>query len=152
MSLSIFTGLSQAKVSESGVYLPPNGRFKLEILKCQLVHPRDGSAAFVVDFKVLESSISDVKPGETRNWYQKNNDSFLSAILEFLAAAFGFNCNDPAHKAQMEAQLKPQAELYAEAAVGDQQLLKGKLIKVETQKRDTRAGGEFTRHVWLPVT
>jgi len=150
MSTSIFSGLSQAKISESGVYLPPNGRFKVKILKCQLIHPRDGSAAFVVDLEVLESSIPDIKVGETRNWYQKNNDSFLGAVLEFMAAAFGFNANDPAHKAAIETQLKPQAEQYAEATVGPAQMLAGKILRVETQKRDTRSGGDFTKHIWMP--
>lgn len=151
MTVSIFAGLSQAKVSESGVYLPPGGRFDLEVIKCAMVYPRDGGAAFVVDFKVIASSLPEVKEGETRNWYQKNNDSFDSAVLEFLAAIFGYNLKLPAHKEQMERDLRPAAPQYAEAAVGATQILAGKRVKVETQKRDTKAGGEFTRHTWMPA-
>lgn len=151
MATSIFAGLATATITESGSYLPAGFRYKLEILKCQVVTPRSGPNAFVVDFKVLESNCPDVKMGEQRNWYQKHNDSFESAVLEFMLAALGFNMNDPAHKAHAEKEVQPRTPEFAEAAVGKDQYLAGKLIVVETVKKDTRAGSDFTKHKWIPV-
>ncbi len=151
MTTSIFSGLTNAKITETGNYLPHNFRGKVRIDKCQIVHPRSGPPAFVVDFTILESNLNDVKPNEVRNWYQKSGDSFDSAILGFMAAVFGYNLSVPAIKEQMERDLQPRATQYAEAAVGPQQILAGKLVSVETVKRDTRAGGEFTRHNWYPA-
>lgn len=151
MPTSIFAGLGNAQITESGSYLPPGFRFKLRVDKCQMVHPRSGIPAFVVDFTVLESNCPDVKVGEVKNWYQKSNDSFLSAVLEFMAATFGYNVNVPESKAKMETELKPNAEQYAEAAVGPAQLMAGRIVAVETRKRDTRGGGDFTKHTWNPA-
>lgn len=151
MAASIFAGLTQANITETGSYLPGGYRFKLRIDKCQIIYPRSNIPAFVVDFTVLESNCPDVKPQEVRNWYQKTGDSFDSAVLAFLAGAFGFNLNDPAQKAQMERDLKPNSTQYAEAACGPTQILAGRIIGVETQKRDTRSGGDFTRHNWFPA-
>jgi hypothetical protein len=150
-SVSIFAGLANAKITESGSYLPAGYRFKLKIQKCQLIHPRTGVPAFVVDFEVLESNSVDVKVGEVKNWYQKSGDSFDAAVLEFLAAAFGFNINIPEQKLVVEKELAPASPQYAEAAVGPQQILTGKVVSVETQKRDTRAGKDFTKHNWTPA-
>lgn len=151
MSTSLFANLANATISESGSYLPPNFRGKLRIDKCQIVHPRQGPPAFVVDFTILESNLPDVKVNETRNWYQKHNDSFDSAVLEFMAGVIGYNMNDPAAKAKMETELKPRAPEYAEAAVGPAQILKGREVRVETRLKDTRGGGDFTRHTWSPA-
>lgn len=151
MTTSIFAGLANATITESGSYLPAGYRFKLKIVKAQLVHPRSGIPAFVVDFEVLESNSVDVKVGEVKNWYQKSGDSFDAAVLGFLAATFGFNINVPEQKVKMETELKPQATQYAEAAVGPAQILTGRIVGVETQKRDTRSGGDFTRHNWYPA-
>lgn len=149
---SIFAGLANATITESGSYLPPGYKFKLRVDKCQMVHPRTGIPAFVVDFTVLESNCPDVKVGEAKNWYQKSNDSFLAAVLEFMAAVFEYNVNVPESKAKMEAELKPRAEEYAEASVGPAQLMAGRTVGVETRRRDTRAGGDFTKHTWYPAT
>ncbi len=151
MSTSLFANLANATITESGSYLPPNFRGKIQIDKCQIVHPRSGPPAFVVDFTILESNLNDVKVGETRNWYQKHNDSFDAAVLEFMAGVFGFNLNDPIQKAKMDAELKPNAPQYAEAAVGPQQILKGRHVRVETRMKETRGGGDFTRHAWSPA-
>jgi hypothetical protein len=151
MATSIFAGLANAVITESGSYLNPNFKYKLEILKCQVVTPRQGPSAFVVDFKVLESNDPDIKVGETRNWYQKQNDSFLGAVLEFMLAALGFNMNDPAHKAHAEKEVQPRCPEFAEAACGTDQILKGKLISVDTRSKGTKAGGDFTKHTWHPA-
>lgn len=151
MATSIFAGLATATITESGSYLPPGFKFKLEIIKCQMVTPRSGPVGFVADFKILESNSPDVKVGETKNWYQTNNDSFSSAVLEFILAVLGLNMNDPAHKAHAEKEIQPRAPEYAEAAVGEAQFLKGKLVSVETANKPTRAGGDFTKHRWSPA-
>lgn len=150
--MSIFAGLANAKISETGSYLPPGFRGKLRIDKCQIVHPRSGIPAFVVDLTVITSNLPDVKPGEVRNWYQKSGDSFDAAVLGFLAAALGFNAKLPDQKLIIETQLAAAAPQYAEAAVGPTQFLANKEISVETMKRDTKAGGEFTRHDWAPAS
>lgn len=148
--MGAFAGLRDAKIFERGTPLSV-GKFKVEITKCQVLRTRAKGDAFIVEFKILESSDTVKHPlGSIRSWYQSLQDSTIAfgEIKAFAAAVLGI---PPSDKEAIRTKVDPEIETIMERAISAEQALKGAKVAVECTHKLTKAGKDFTRHDWAPV-
>ncbi len=156
-----FRGMADAPPPGSGTYINESGTFLVEVVKA---FGKDGfkGKSFIVEFKVLTSSIPDLVPvGSTRSWTlkwdKKQNHADLKA---FALAATGL---ESVAASKRQADITATYMIYAaagqmvagDAAVKAKQLLgdgldgfEGYSVRLDTEKTKTQVGGDFTRHRW----
>lgn len=134
--MGVFGGIAGAKYSEGGVYLKP-GVFRLEILAVKYIKtaPHSGSKdAFVVEFKVIESSNPDLLPGSLPSWMVTLDKApALGNIKQFLTTAV----EDATDEAITEAAV--------EYVVSPAQPLKGVIVRASAVNIKTKANRDFTK-------
>ena len=148
MAANPYSGLKTAKTSGSGNYLDPGGgEYVLRITGIQHKDDlQDGGQATIVDFEVVESTNPKDPKGATRNWFQKKNQSFDGAILEFLFAVLKIDPN-----ASPELVEKVQAQSPDLMWAGLQGKFNGQLVRCTTKHKLTKVNKkDFTRHCWSP--
>ncbi len=86
--MGVFGGIESAKFSEGGSYIL-TGVHRLEVDSCKHIKTKDGIDAFVVEFKILESSNEKHIPGSLASHMIqiKPNTPALGNISQFLQTA-----------------------------------------------------------------
>lgn len=142
-----------AKPSQRGVRIG-EGTFLLKTEKCTSFKSRKGEEAFIVDFEIMESTSAEHPVGSKRNWYQQitGKDSAAGNIQSYAVAASGL---DPTDEKRIAAEFAPAAVAIMDAACGDEQLFRGKLVRLVAKKDKTKPNPkgetfEFLRMAWAP--
>lgn len=141
----------------TGSYFPPDGEFKLKVLKTFGLETRKSGDAFIVDFEVLESDVESVKVGSKKNWYQglSNQDVAFPSIKKFMLELLQIDVEDEEQMEEFEENLPDLMEQVGDEAwnkdnvdVTDH-LLHGKTIALQTVGIITKEKKtEFTVHNW----
>jgi hypothetical protein len=150
--MGIWDDIEKAEVFTKGKWLEP-GLYEVEVTACKENDRQAANGeAFIVEMTVLSTSRPDDHPvGSTASWVRKfdtptKTKMSHSAMLEFFCAAMGF---EPT-KVNAE-KIKARLGAIQGRITGEENLLRGKRVKVETFHTGTRAGGLFTIHRWSPV-
>ena len=136
--MGLFGNIATATYSEGGVYLVP-GVYRLEILSIISKRTRAQKDAFIVELKVLESTSTERLPGSTCAWMVMitPDSPALGNIKQFLATVIG-------------CEMSQIDERVAEAAVAQQQPLKGHIVRAAAVNIMTKKNQPFTKVKWLP--
>lgn len=161
---AIFKGIGEAKIVERGNPLTataerqPDGttkhlpaQYELEVIKCELVHAREGYDAFVATFKVLSSTNPDVKVGDKgRTWFQKMvDDTGKSAVKSFALAVLGIPSQN---EDEVKAASAGLPELMAKA-VGKENVFGGNKVHARVDQIITvKKQQPFNRHTFSPAS
>lgn len=163
----MFKGMADAPPPGSGTYINGDGDFLVEVVKAFGKEGFKGKS-YIVEFKILESSNPDAAPvGATRSWTLKWDKKQNHADLK--AFALAVTDLESAAETKREAEITATYMVFASAGqlvAGDaslkaKQLLEaaggfegfeGLKVRLNTEKRPTQAGGEFTRHRWTPAS
>lgn len=152
-SAELFKGLKNASIFERGVFLQP-GVYDLEIDKVITKRTRKSGDGLIVEFKVLTTTDEKNHPAKSKaTWFQKMTDVDVAfgAIKLFLYAVLGYNYSDPEDKAKIAAEVDPVIEGLMGEAVGDDQPLRGRRVRVRTyMKKTALKQADFTVHDWQP--
>jgi hypothetical protein len=145
-----FRGLREAKTFNSGSFLD-NGRYRLKIQKCIYKKLNAGGNAFIVEATVLESTNEKHPVGAQRSWFQKENESFQSAVKLFCYAATGFDEKNAVHEKRIKTEVEPNCETIMLKAITED-LLKGREVFVDvTSKPKKKTEGDFSLHTFSPA-
>jgi len=147
--------IGNAPIFERGNYFSP-GRYKLRLLRCLSKQTQKSGVAFISEFEVLESD-NPVHPiGSKGTFFVKmaNPQQGFSNIKEMVVAILGFDISNPEHLRQIERDLSPQlANLMTALETQGTAVLGGRdTVSVECRIIQTKAGNDFTLHVWSPWT
>ncbi len=142
------------------------GLFEVEILstirkmawnKAFTVRDRE---LFIAEFKITDSNNPAHAVGSSASWSCKepSSDNGSGDVKAFCIAAVG---KDPRQVKDNDDQAQTQATLLAFAAMGEAEAFKrldlpenffvGRRLRLETKLVKTKAGGDFTKHIWSPV-
>jgi hypothetical protein len=136
MGINAYGGISEAKFSEGGTYVLP-GVYRFKVLACKHINMRTGKQAFVVELEILESTNADRMPGTTCSWMVTlDKEPALGNIKQFVTVAAPCNEN----------QVNEAAILLI---VGEQNPLKGRVLRCSATEITTKAGRPFTKVKWL---
>lgn len=137
--MGLFSGIEKASSTKGGSWFPVNGKFLVEIVELKNYRTRSKGDSSIAEFVVVESDHEDVKPGQSRSWMvMHSHDSALGNIKNFLSAVVG--CAED-----------EITEEDADEAYGETNPLKGKQVILETHHHTTKAGNDFTKHLWYPA-
>ena len=131
--MGIFGNIKDAKYSDGGVYLK-KGVFRLEILKVLYKKTRQGKDAFIAEFKVLESTNTELLSGCVCSWMVTlDKEPALGNIKQFLAEALAVN-------------MEQITEQIVEAVIDEaKNPLAGKFVRAAAVDIMTKAGRPFTK-------
>lgn len=155
MSFIDWSQIGTAPIFERGNYFNP-GRYKLRLIRCLSKQTQKSGVAFITELEVLESDNPAHPIGSKGTYFVKmaNPQQGFSNILEMMAAFLGFDITNPEHVRQIDQQLRPQlAGLMTALESQGPAVLQGRdTVQVECRVTLTKAGREFTLHVWSPWT
>jgi hypothetical protein len=134
--MGIFGKIGEAQYSDGGVYLLP-GVYRLEIKSCVYKRTRKGQDAFIVEFKIMESTNQERLPGSTCSWMvTMDKEPALGNIKQFIAET-------------VEQDMAAINEQIAEAVVSAQNPLGGRFVRASAVNIKTKAGRDFTKVKYL---
>lgn len=143
--MSLFDGIEDAQVGQGGVYFLP-GKYLVKVLKCITLKSRKREDLFIVECEVVESDVPERKPGSKASWIVNfKQDAALGNIKGFIAAANGI---DPGDESAVNEQVNLE---ICEYVVSDENPLAGTLVGLVAVNKKTRAGSDFTLHMWEPT-
>ena len=136
----LVTGIENAEYGGKKPYLAAPGLYTLEVERCMHKETRERGDAFIVEFKVIDSTNPTNPAGSSAAWFRdfKYKESAQAAIKEFLGAILK----------KPKAEVDPVARALLIEAVGESNPLEGATLKCETFMVKTRAGKDFTMHKW----
>lgn len=155
-----FSGVGDAKVSQSGVYFLANkgpghtkdepnwvpARYKVAIKRVHTITSRKKEDLFIVEAKILESDCPDRPEGMGCSWVvNMKQDAALGNIKGFIAAANGI---DPSSEEEVDAEV---TEEVCETVVSNANPLEGTEVGLECVMIKTREDKDFTLHRWYPT-
>ena len=163
--MSRYSGISKAKIVESGNYIRPGLSLLLEISRVYEIAPGFNlkNYAFAAEFAVVEckATAANAEPhgvDEIVSFFREMDPSkeqmWLPDVKAFMLAALGLSHKrNPALIASI-----PDADLDAltQASVGEANPLEGVQVYCDTIGKPTRPtvkspqGGTFTKHMWGP--
>ena len=137
--MSLFKGIEEAKVSEGGSFLTEGIYPELEIVEFKAGQSRKREDFVVVKCKVVQSTGPSAAPvGALVDWMVMLRwDGALGHVKGFLAAACGIDVSEV-------------DEAGTEAAIGEEQPLRGMKISAEARNVVTKSGGTYTKVRWYP--
>lgn len=143
--MSLFDGIEDAQVGQGGVYFLP-GKYLVKVLKCITLKSRKREDLFIVECEILESDVPERKPGTKASWIVNfKQDAALGNIKGFIAAANGI---DPGNESAVNEQVNMD---ICEYVVSDENPLAGTPVGLVCVNKKTRAGSDFTLHMWEPT-
>ena len=135
--MGIFSGMSEAKYSEGGIYLL-DGNYVLQIEALKSGTNRQKVDYFVAECRILQSTNPERKPGTIVSWWVgiKVDTPALADVRRFLAEAGESD----------DADVDDQA---AEMAVSEEQPFKGIVLRASaTTKLTEKRKVPFTKVIW----
>ena len=150
--MGTFSGIGEAQVGVGSVYFLP-GIYLVEILEAKLLRSRKREDLYIVEGLIHESDNPDRKPGMKSSWVVNlKQDAALGNIKGFLGAALGVDPYDAkALKEAFTENGQDTTEIVAEQSVSAENPLKGTRIKLTCTNKKTKAGNDFTVHIWEPL-
>ncbi len=140
--MSIFSGISEVETSQGGVYFLP-GVYKVRIERVLLKDGRLSRKFFIIDGKIVESSVADRPPGmRASQVIAMDKAPALRNIKEFMLAASGLEA------AAVEEMTEQDWLDLCEGAVGEDQPFSGLELELTCRQIETKAGRDFTVHEW----
>lgn len=142
MRSGLFTGANEAKVGGGGVYFL-DGIYRVEVVRAFVMQSRKKEDLFIAEFKILESDNDARRAGMRCSWcVSLKQDAALGNIKGFVAAATDTDPEDD----------QEDWEEAIEMAVSKDNPLAGAIVDLEATTVKTRAGNDFTKHTWSPVS
>jgi hypothetical protein len=130
------------KVAEGGVYWLP-GKYLVEIDVVKVHEGRKKRDFFIVSGKNLESDHEERKVGSKCSWVADlDNDATPGNIKSFLSGVLNVGLSD------LEAE---EWEKLYDRAIEDDNPLCGFTARLHVTNIKTRAGNDFSKHVWSPA-
>jgi hypothetical protein len=175
---SIWSGLGNAPIFESGTFFNPGSIHDVQIGRCLLKQSRESGLGFIVETDILTSQATGEIDDKTRlpfiplpagmagTWWQGMTDKAvaLPAIKQFVHAVLSLGPSDP--RRQMLEQMVPGSDRWRcnrtgrpmpliESlmlwAQGEANVLQGIFLHLETKYHRTQKGRDFTIHTWTPI-
>lgn len=148
--------IGEAEVfGKAGSYLPPDGDFKLKVIKAFTKKTRKSGDVFIVDFTVIESTHPEVAVGAKRNWFQslEDRDVAFPAIKDFMLRLFNVTKkkDTPEYKEfsnNLDALMEEVGDEDWEEKDAAEHPLHGTTLGVETYNKVTKKGNDYTVHNW----
>jgi len=166
----LYSGMAKAEINGRGTYLG-EGHFEVQtksIFVKKGVNPKKPGDSFICEFEIQKSDNADHPVGSTGSYVLKFSNVYaMGNIAELIIALLGYE-NTKAN--QGDADIREQAALVARAVCGSETAkaeletlrkglgdpafgnVVGQRLRLETTKRPTEAGGEYTVHKWAPLT
>lgn len=142
--MGIFSGINTARPSDGGVYLGP-GAFLLKVIALKQGRSRKKKDFFVAEFEILESTNKEFPVGSTASWMvtidrddEDTIDMRLGDIKKFCSVL-------------SRAPLSEVDEAAVEMLTSAANPAADWLVRGSGTNKKTRAGGDFTKFVWMPV-
>lgn len=149
--MGIFADIKGKSGTEGGNYFVP-GNYVVRIEKCKQGKTRSDKPFFAAECRILESDTEDLKVGSTASFFvlfDEYPELSLGNVADFMRAGmssyFVQNKMDPPGDFEID-------EEIAEEISGEENILAGTLISVEAFNKKTKAGNDFTRFKWTPIT
>lgn len=151
--LFTFQGVGQAQISDRMPKLKDSFVGTVRIVRIEVKRTRNAGDKLFVEFDVVESNNQGVHPvGQRYSWGVSLLDANVSAgnLKRFVAAVAMVKTSDE----QAMAQLEPRMDGILNQAVSqpDQNILVGRLVRVETHATTTANNRPFMVHEWTPAT
>lgn len=141
----IFKTIANAKINNGGVYFLP-GTYEVSVCKAFLMTSRKGTPLIVVEAEVLSTDVPSRPVGTRASWVvNMTQDAAASNIKSFIAAAIGIN---PGDQNRVDEEVTPD---FVEQAFSDDNPLEGVKLRLQCSTIKTKAGTDFTRHMWSPM-
>jgi len=136
---------NKATSTKGGVYFT-EGIYEVEVLKVQMIKSRKNESFFCVSTKIAKAEgAKALAPGMEVSWMAKvGTDMFMPNTKQFLTAAYSEALETPHTEDQI-------GEAEAEASVGEENPLGGTYLRLTVIPIKTRAGKDFSKHVWAPI-
>jgi hypothetical protein len=149
-----------------GNYIQGDGVYTIEILSAfrkmgfnKSFTERD-QELFICEFKFVRSSNPNHPVGTTASWTLKGPTGNGKGDLK--AFCFALSGIDPRAVKDNDEKAHRQAAVLSLAALGEQEAFTmaglpedffvGRLVGLETKTTKTKAGTDFTKHIWSPAT
>jgi len=139
--MGLFSNIEKAQVSMGGNWLKAGGKYLCYVSVCKAPDNRKKKLMYVVELDVIESNHAEIKPGMKAScvFNLTDHEAAWGNLKGFLAAAVPCNADD-VDEAVLDASITPANPM------------KGQLVIVEVVNQKTRAGGDFSKHIWYPVS
>lgn len=142
---NIIKSIASSKVSSGGVYFLP-GNYLVSVVKAFLMNSRKGVPLVVVECEILESDNSERAAGTRASWVvNMSQDAGPGNVKGFIAAALGIDANDTN---RVDEEVTPE---FVDEAFSESNPLLDVRLRLQCSLVKTRAGSDFTRHVWIPT-
>lgn len=142
--MGLFSGIGEAQVGQGGVYFLP-GEYIVEIVKCFTMRSRKREDLFIAECLIHESTNPERRPGSKASWVVNfKQDAALGNIKGFIAACNGIS---PSNQKAVDEAVDEES---CEYAVDDDNPLAGTRLALSAVNKLTRAGTDFTLHLWEP--
>ena len=167
MSLeNLFNQMAKAAGSNSGSTFFTDGVYKVELKEIEYIANGYRGTSCKFHFTVLESNNPAHAPQATRSWIVKldktreQNERTMADIKNLVFALTGTSLkqvgsvevNPKVHTQATEAFFSAIDATVAKKTGMSPTLLIGRQAALECMSVKTKEGGDFTRHVWGPVT
>jgi hypothetical protein len=139
-----FESIGSARMSGGGVYFL-QGNYIVEVEKAFQMKSFKNADLVIVECKIVESDVPERAPGTRASWVPKINPESMGSIKQFLAAANGI---DPSDDETVNKEITPQV---AELSFVTDSPLCGTKLGLQCVNVKTKAGGDFTKHVWSAI-
>ncbi|MBW2672101.1 MAG: hypothetical protein JRD89_01630 [Deltaproteobacteria bacterium] len=156
--MSLFNGMGSASATGSGVYFNSNHNYLCKVLCLKIIQSRSNDNMFVAEMEVIESDDPERGPGSCPAWVVNfKHDSALGNIKGLLGALNGVNPNEVEALNALFSEVNEKGETVdisvdiSEYAVSEANPLAGNTVRLRTEGIKTRAGGDFTKHLWRPT-
>jgi len=161
----LYSGMAKAPLKGKGNYMG-EGAFTTKIKATKLIKGVDAKTGadrrtFIVEFDVVTSDSEFHKPGSLGSQAivldkpQAFGDAkafVFAAALNLDPAAVAEPEDDPApHEAATEIFKATISKDYSTKVEIPQDTMIGKVLKLQTKKYKTKAGGDFTKYSWSPL-
>ena len=135
--------VAESTPNEGGVYWLAEGKYLVEIDTVKVHEGRKKRDFFIVSGKNIESDHEDRKNGSKCSWVSDlDNDATPGNVKLFLCGVYGIDISDLDDDGW---------EKLADRIIEEDNPLRGVLIKLNATNIKTRAGNDFTKHIWSPA-
>jgi hypothetical protein len=147
-----FSGLGSIRANQGGIFFK-QGNYVVEIKKVENRTTRKGDT-FIIETEILESDNPErpagCKPSQVIVFKPDIIETQMGDVKQFIGAVLGIEDAD-SYVPEDGQDLDSFWEEALEGAIGDDQPCAGVKLRLNCTNRATKAGGNFTKHVWSPL-
>lgn len=127
--------LQPKSMEEAGIYV-------VKVNRCALLDATESwkkRETFIVEMEVVESTVPACPPGYAASWVTHEQSYYYQEdVKEFICSTFHAKPDD-VDESDVRAVVDPE-----------QQAAAGRLVRVLVKNITTKAGGDFSKHLWAP--